>query len=170
MVLILWVLDFILIQSHLNMLQLTHQPPPSLQHTLATRLESALQNMHTPRPAPESEPLPNVFDPSWLLFDQNSMMTLGEGAGDSNRTSSHETSEVATGTGNPSTMIIFSAGNGSADLRMGPRVSHNYHDGIQEDESGQWLSNEQYTDAWQNTLSRLFGNSEMPTDGNELGI
>src|SRR6187402_280687 len=47
--------DFILIQSHLNMLQYTHQPSPSLRHRLASRLEASLQNMHTPRPPPELE-------------------------------------------------------------------------------------------------------------------
>ncbi|KAG4410849.1 hypothetical protein IFR04_016020, partial [Cadophora malorum] len=73
--------DFILIQAHLNMLQYTHQPSPSLRHRLASRLESSLQNMHTPRPAPEPEAMPDISDAGnnlgnddgWAIFDQRSM-------------------------------------------------------------------------------------------------
>ena len=63
------------------MLQYTHQPSPSLRHRLASRLESSLQNMHTPRPAPEPEAMPDISDAGnnlgnddgWAIFDQRSM-------------------------------------------------------------------------------------------------
>lgn len=40
--------DLNLIQHHLNLLTCTQQTPPSLRHTLATRLETALQQVRTP--------------------------------------------------------------------------------------------------------------------------
>jgi len=40
--------DLNLIQNHLNMLTCTQQTAPSLRHTLATRLETALQQVRTP--------------------------------------------------------------------------------------------------------------------------
>ncbi|KAF2004260.1 hypothetical protein P154DRAFT_543412 [Amniculicola lignicola CBS 123094] len=62
--------DLMLVQGHLNKLQRTLRPAPSLHHTLAHRLKTWLQNMHTPPtsflPQPE-------FNPSWSLFDQNSI-------------------------------------------------------------------------------------------------
>ncbi len=144
------------------MLQLTHQPSPSLRHTLATRLESSLQNMHTPRSAPDPEPLPNMYDPSWAIFNENSMAMRVD------RTSGHGTSEIVTDPGNRSSMVIFSAGGGSGAGGFGNGSGNT---GNEDDYgAGQWMSNEQYADAWQNTLFRLFGSAEMPMpmDGNEL--
>jgi hypothetical protein len=40
--------DLNLIQNHLNLLTCTQQTAPSLRHTLATRLETALQQVRTP--------------------------------------------------------------------------------------------------------------------------
>jgi hypothetical protein len=168
--------DFILIQSHLNMLQLTHQPAPSLRHTLATRLESSLQNMHTPRPAPEHlDPLAHdMFDSSWAIFDQNSIaLALGAGFGNN----SH-----GTGSGvNENGMVIFTAGNGGVVTSEGGVGSGIVGSGSEafvgggsgggeiDADEGQWLGNEHYSDAWQNTLFRLFGNSEIPMSNNEFG-
>lgn len=160
--------DFILIQSHLNMLQLTHQPAPSLRHTLATRLESSLQNMHTPRPAPDPplDPLnpQDMFDSSWAIFDQNSIALA--------RSSGFGTSTVGgvSEGGNGNGMVIFTAGNGGVGRGAGGPVG-DYDGGaagaeeMDANADGQWLSNEHYSDAWQSTLFRLFGNTEIPMDG-----
>ncbi|ORY11746.1 hypothetical protein BCR34DRAFT_483798 [Clohesyomyces aquaticus] len=67
--------DLLLVQDHLNKLQKTKRPAPSLHHTLANRLETWLQSMNTPPTA--ILPLPE-FDPSWSLFDQNSIRIASE--------------------------------------------------------------------------------------------
>lgn len=73
-----------MIQSNLNLLQHTHQTEPSLRHHLSTRLESALQSMHTPPAAPvafedqDNILLPHETDPTWTIFDENSMRLVSE--------------------------------------------------------------------------------------------
>jgi hypothetical protein len=110
-----------------------------------------------------------MYDPSWAIFDENSMaMAFGGGTFGVDRTSGHGTSEVVHDPGNRSGMAIFSAGGGSAAAAFG---SGNGNPGNEDDyDAGQWMSNEQYADAWQNTLFRLFGSAEvpLPMDGNEL--
>ena len=60
--------DLLLVQTHLNILQQTHRPSPSLHHTLASRLENWLQSMNTP-PIVDPDLVQMEFDPSWALFD-----------------------------------------------------------------------------------------------------
>jgi len=182
--------DFILIQAHLNMLQYTHQPSPSLRHRLASRLESSLQNMHTPRPAPEPEAMPDISDAGnnlgnddgWAIFDQRSMelasqnlnlnMNLGMGLDGSGMGS------------------IGGGGNGGGMGVGGMSVSVGGTGGMQGGYDGgisgvgvdghvamgyggeqHWMGggNGEYSDAWQNTLFRLFGNVEEMPGGNGSG-
>ncbi|KAH8756543.1 hypothetical protein BGZ57DRAFT_909225 [Hyaloscypha finlandica] len=157
--------DFIQIQSHLNMLTLTHQPSPSLRHRLASRLESALQNMHTPRPAPDPDPMLGInaesFDSEWAIFDRESL-------GFANQTQLqsvnpvHQQSEKSEGSrvnpmgGMQSVFDSRETGSGAGYV-------------VDDDaDDGGWLSTEQYSDAWQSTLFRLFGNTEFPMADNGL--
>ncbi|KUJ15456.1 uncharacterized protein LY89DRAFT_113348 [Mollisia scopiformis] len=130
--------DFILIQTHLNMLQTTHQPEPSLRHTLASRLESSLQNMHTPRPAPELlSTSAQVYNNEWAIFDSNSILQF---------------QNIGPGTGNGVGMSGFGAQQQFGDM------------------DAQWLSGEQYSDAWQSTMFRIFGSgNENQEMGMEMG-
>ncbi|KAH6711205.1 hypothetical protein BKA61DRAFT_695196 [Leptodontidium sp. MPI-SDFR-AT-0119] len=174
--------DFILIQTHLNMLQYTHQPSPSLRHRLASRLESSLQNMHTPRPAPEPEAMLDVTNSlandsdGWAIFDQRSMqlasqnlnlgLDISGGGGGMNGNGS------ASGMGGMS--IGNSNGNGNGNgmqggydggisgIGVGGQVAMEY--------PAEWGmgGGEPYSDAWQNTLFRLFGNVEGMPSGNGI--
>lgn len=72
--------------------------------------------------------------------------------------------------GNGNGMVIFTAGNGGVGRGAGGPVG-DYDGGaagaeeMDANADGQWLSNEHYSDAWQSTLFRLFGNTEIPMDG-----
>ncbi|KAH7336457.1 hypothetical protein BKA65DRAFT_34448 [Rhexocercosporidium sp. MPI-PUGE-AT-0058] len=167
--------DFILIQAHLNMLQYTHQPSPSLRHRLASRLESSLQNMHTPRPAPEPEAMLDVtgnladgsgngnVNDGWTIFDQRSMelasqnlnlnLSLGlDGGGMGGMT----------GNGNGNGMQGGYDG-GISGVGVGGQVAMEYGGEWGMGGAGNGNGGEPYSDAWQNTLFRLFGNVEgMP--------
>ncbi|KAH7409149.1 hypothetical protein BKA64DRAFT_388555 [Cadophora sp. MPI-SDFR-AT-0126] len=165
--------DFILIQAHLNMLQYTHQPSPSLRHRLASRLESSLQNMHTPRPAPEPEVMPDVTNSlandGWAIFDQRSMelasqnlnLSLGfDGSGMAND-NAHGGGMGAMSVGVGNSMSSTYDG-GISGIGVGGQVPMGYS-------GDQWMgggNGEPYSDAWQNTLFRLFGNVEELPDGN----
>ncbi|KAK0660716.1 hypothetical protein DIS24_g3209 [Lasiodiplodia hormozganensis] len=73
--------DLRLIQSHLLTLKNTSQPPPSLRHQLASRLETDLQRLRTPPTSPSSNPnannLASAENPEetnpWALFNQDSI-------------------------------------------------------------------------------------------------
>jgi hypothetical protein len=161
-------LDFIQIQSHLNMLTLTHQPSPSLRHRLASRLESSLQNMHTPRSAPDPDPMLGTnaesFENEWAIFDRESL-------GFANQTQSM----------NPVRQQVNDGSEESGSARTNPMGDmQNVFDsretggngtgfGVAEGDGG-WLNTgiEQYSDAWQSTFFRLFGNTEFPMADNGL--
>ncbi|KAL0259790.1 hypothetical protein SLS55_005530 [Diplodia seriata] len=75
--------DLRLIQSHLLTLKHTSQPPPSLRHQLAARLETDLQRLRTPPTSPSSNN-PNASSLAsaannpgetnpWALFNQDSI-------------------------------------------------------------------------------------------------
>jgi len=182
--------DFILIQAHLNMLQYTHQPSPSLRHRLASRLESSLQNMHTPRPAPEPEAMPDISDAGnnlgnddgWAIFDQRSMelasqnlnlnMNLGMGLDGSGMGSiGGGGNGGGMGVGGMSVSVGGTGGmqggydGGISGVGVGGHVAMGYG-GEQH-----WMGggNGEYSDAWQNTLFRLFGNVEEMPGGNGSG-
>lgn len=158
--------DFIQIQSHLNMLSLTHQPSPSLRHRLASRLESALQNMHTPRPAPDPDPMLGInaenFDNEWAIFDRESL-------GFANQTQSINTiRQQGNVGGEPSgsrTNPMGSMQNVFDSRETGNAAGYGMNEGA---DDGGWLPAEQYSDAWQSTLFRLFGNTEFPMADNGL--
>ncbi|TVY80419.1 hypothetical protein LSUE1_G003275 [Lachnellula suecica] len=140
--------DFVLIQAHLNMLQTTHQPEPSLRHRLADRLESSLQSMHTPRSAPDPDPMLDItsanFDSSWAIFDQNSIQSMLQ----------EMQPNPAAGLGQSSRMTGLYENNGQ-------QVSE-----FQGEGQGQLSGNE---DAWQSTLFRLFGSADLLLPENGLG-
>ena len=144
--------DFVLIQAHLNMLSCTHQPEPSLRHKLANRLETALQNMHTPRPAPEQDPMMDIsssgLDSSWAIFDQNSIVLANQQL-QVGRPLEH-TSPAAPQSTNLQMQAAY-------DANLASQESFTI-----DLQGGQWMSNEQYSDAWQSTLFRLFGSSDLP--------
>lgn len=147
------------------MLQYTHQPSPSLRHRLASRLESSLQNMHTPRPAPEPEPMLDVSNgtsDNWAIFDQRSMELASQNLGLESGIGLGGGMAVGGGVSNP---------NGEA---MGDSSLQGGYDGgvvgvgvggqaVVGDGYGEvWMGGaEQYSDAWQNTLFRLFGNADL---------
>lgn len=57
--------DLKLVQTHMNSLRVTKQPPPSLRHMLARRLEDAMQSARTPpAPAPLHRPSPIAVPPA----------------------------------------------------------------------------------------------------------
>jgi hypothetical protein len=157
--------DFIQIQSHLNMLTLTHQPSPSLRHRLASRLESALQNMHTPRPAPDPDLMLGInaesFNNDWAIFDRESL-------GLANQTQSQPMDPVRQ-QGERSEGSRVNPGGGMLsvfDSRETETEAGYVINGGADD--GGWLHTEQYSDAWQSTLFRLFGNTEFPVADNSL--
>jgi hypothetical protein len=148
------------------MLSLTHQPSPSLRHRLASRLESALQNMHTPRPAPDPDPMLGInaesFDNEWAIFDRESL-------GFANQTQSiniirqqgSEGGEPSSSRTNP----MGSMQNVFDSRDTGNAAGYGMNEGA---DDGGWLPAEQYSDAWQSTLFRLFGNTEFPMADNGL--
>jgi hypothetical protein len=154
-------LDFIQIQSHLNMLTLTHQPSPSLRHRLASRLESALQNMHTPRPAPDPDPMLGInesFDNEWAIFDRESLGFASQSQAPSMNPVHQQVNDAGEGSGARVNQTgglesVFDARNG------GSGAGYIMNEGA---DDGGWLPTEQYSDAWQSTLFRLFGNTEFP--------
>lgn len=148
------------------MLSLTHQPSPSLRHRLASRLESALQNMHTPRPAPDPDPMLGInaenFDNEWAIFDRESL-------GFANQTQSINTiRQQGNVGGEPSgsrTNPMGSMQNVFDSRETGNAAGYRMNEGA---DDGGWLPAEQYSDAWQSTLFRLFGNTEFPVADNGL--
>ena len=136
--------DFLLVNTHLNMLQTKHQPEPSLRHLLANRLESCLQSMHTPPAATDDGPVLAEFDPSWAIFDQNSIALAPQSI-------------------LPERQQIASSSQNGQDASMSDIYDH--HSMLNQQtmgSNGQWYSPEQQTDAWQSTLLRLFGNGDFP--------
>jgi hypothetical protein len=155
--------DFIQIQPHLNMLTLTHQPSPSLRHRLASRLESALQNMHTPRPAPDPNPMLGInaesFDNEWAIFDRESLSFA-------NQTQSMSPVRQPGEGGEGSRVNPIGGMQSVFDSReTGNGAGYVMNEGA---DDGGWLPTEQCSDAWQSTLFRLFGSSEFPMAGNGL--
>ena len=126
------------------MLQTTHQPEPSLRHRLASRLESCLQSLHTPPAATDDGPVLTGFDPSWAIFDQNSIAMAPQ-------LILPERQQIASSTQN------------GQDAAMSGIYDH--HSMLNQQtigSNGQWYSPEQQAEAWQSTLQRLFGNGDFP--------
>ncbi len=121
--------------------------------------------MHTPRPAPESEPMLDVSNgasDNWTIFDQRSMELASQNLG--------LESGIVLGGG-------IAAAGGLSSPNGGPIGANSLQGRYNGDVSGigvgeqaveehgygaDWMGGtEQYSDAWQNTLFRLFGNSEL---------
>jgi hypothetical protein len=132
------------------MLQTTHQPEPSLRHRLASRLESCLQSMHTPPAAADDAPGLIGFDPSWAIFDQNSIAMVPQ----SILPERHQ--------------ITSHAQNGQDAAMSGIYDHHSIINQQAMGSDGQWFSPEQQADAWQSTLMRLFGNGDFGQSQNHL--
>jgi hypothetical protein len=67
--------DIALVQNHLDKLRTTKRPAPSLHHMLADRLQSWLDNMNM---SPTANLVQPQFDPTWSLFDQNSIQLASD--------------------------------------------------------------------------------------------
>jgi hypothetical protein len=67
--------DIALVQNHLEKLRKTKRPTPSLHHMLANRLQSWLDNMNM---SPTANLVQPHFDPTWSLFDQNSIQLASD--------------------------------------------------------------------------------------------
>ncbi|KAG4428496.1 hypothetical protein IFR05_016024 [Cadophora sp. M221] len=143
--------------------------------------------MHTPRPAPEPEAMLDVTNSlandadGWAIFDQRSMqlasqnlnlgLDVGGGMGGINGSGN------GNGNGNGSGMSVGNnSGNGNSSgnamqggfdggisgIGVGGQVAMEY--------PAEWGmgGGEPYSDAWQNTLFRLFGNVEEMPSGNGI--
>ena len=146
--------------------------------------------MHTPRPAPEPEAMPDISDAGnnlgnddgWAIFDQRSMelasqnlnlnMNLGMGLDGSGMGSiGGGGNGGGMGVGGMSVSVGGTGGmQGGYDgcisgVGVGGHVAMGYG-GEQH-----WMGggNGEYSDAWQNTLFRLFGNVEEMPGGNGSG-
>lgn len=158
--------DLLLIQAHLNSLGRNPQPAQSIHSILSTRLESAIQSIHTP-PATGPDfafPSPRA-DYSWTIFDQEIMSLANppwlfedilpqtaEQVGELSRPSRSQSGfpghyDAASGSG---------SGSGSGLLMEAD--SHDF------DTSRHWPA----PDVWPSTLNRLFGR-DTPMEGNNSG-
>lgn len=127
--------------------------------------------MHTPRPAPEPEPMPGVssgtqemaLEDGWAIFDHRSMELATQSLG-------FENIGVGNGVNGPS-MASNTAMANNDGMRMGNHAGGAGHASVGGQEpdgyGNEWMAGtENYSDAWQNTLFRLFGNTEGPgTEG-----
>ena len=171
------------------MLQSTQQLEPSLRHRLASRLATSMQNMHTPLPTPDphSDTMLGLsssegFDPAWAIFDQNSINFVSQGL-----QPERPLEPANMGIGNMQASRVGSGavgGTGGGNDRVRNGVGQNYSQGLAHGQGGfdsravatgnefgidgQWMGHEPYSDAWQSTLFRLFGNTEMPMTNNGL--
>ncbi|KAH7093647.1 hypothetical protein FB567DRAFT_177989 [Paraphoma chrysanthemicola] len=135
--------DLLLVQDHLNKLQSTKRPAPSLHHTLADRLETWLQSMNTPPSTALTLP---DFDLSWTLFDQSNMVLTS--------TSVHEQDTVTLAMNGKNTMEA-SLDHSQQQAPNDPEFWNAYSSG-----AGSWPSG----------FTRLFGHpmyDEMPNNGNQ---
>ncbi|KAF2707307.1 hypothetical protein K504DRAFT_483431 [Pleomassaria siparia CBS 279.74] len=135
--------DLLLVNGHLNKLQKTHRPAPSLHHTLANRLETWLQGMNTP---PASGLQQSNFDPTWSLFDQNSIRLVSESNYEQDGLSS-----VAIAT------RPLQDSNATLDIQQQQSFGDN--------ES--WNAFEHQMETWPSNLVRLFGNATFQHTNNE---
>jgi hypothetical protein len=129
--------DLSLVQDHLDKLRKTKRPAPSLHHMLADRLEAWLQNMNMSPTANLTQP---VFDPSWSLFDQNSI-------------------QIASGS---CYQNVLSDGSSISNTAIIPQthatpVEHQQQQTY--DGPGFWNVYGDPTDSWPSGLTRLFGNA-----------
>jgi hypothetical protein len=106
--------------------------------------------MHTPPAATDDGPVPG-FDPSWAIFNQNSITMaslLPERQQLGPTTQNGETAQDSTMSGIYDTQSLINQQAISAD--------------------GEWFSYEQQADAWQSTLMRLFGNGDFSQSQHHL--
>jgi hypothetical protein len=141
--------DSLLVQDHIDKLQKTQRPAPSLHHLLAKRLESCRQDMNMPTTTPLTQ---SDFDPSWTLFDQNNI-------------------ELAAGTcyqqeaADSSSTLAESAPSLQA---RDPLLQHRDHQGYSDGEL--WDAYGNPGSSWPSGFNRIFGNPFFldANDGNQL--
>jgi hypothetical protein len=131
------------------MLRRTHQPAPSLHHTLAKRLENWIQSMSSP-PAADPNPSQLEVDPSWSLFDQNSIRIASEPFFQQNHL--HAVSNEDSSNDIPQS-------NSTSGLQDHQRFSN----------TEPWNGYEHPPDTWPTNLLRLFGNAEYQLQNNMGG-
>jgi hypothetical protein len=131
-------LDLALVQDHLDKLRKTKRPPPSLHHMLADRLEAWLQNMNMSPTMNFTQP---VFDPTWSLFDQNSIQIA---AGPKYRQGDFDAEPAL----NDAANALHSH---CAPMNLEQQQSY--------DEPGFWNVYGDATTSWPSGLTRLFGNA-----------
>ncbi|KAL5115650.1 hypothetical protein ACEQ8H_006449 [Pleosporales sp. CAS-2024a] len=133
--------DLRLVQDHLDKLRKTNRPAPSLHHMLADRLDAWLQNMNM---SPNLHMTQPVFDPSWSLFDQNSIQIASETCYPQN--SLEGNSAVGNTPNNPRTH--------SQNLELAQQQNF--------DDPGFWNVYGDPTAAWPSGMTRLFGSTSFP--------
>lgn len=130
--------DLSLVQDHLDKLRRTKRPSPSLHHMLADRLEAWLRNMNMSPTVNLTQP---VFDPSWSLFNENSI-------------------QIASGSCYPQNALHDeSTFSNTADTSRPPTALVQHQQQQTYDDSGFWNVYESPAVSWPSGLNRLFGNS-----------
>ncbi|KAH3951409.1 hypothetical protein HBI56_079290 [Parastagonospora nodorum] len=141
--------DLSLVQDHLEELRKTKRPAPSLHHMLADRLETWLQSVNL---SPNLNLTQPVFDPSWSLFDQNSIQIA------SGSMFQQTALDAGSDLDNPSI-----TGQTDADA-MAHQQQQNY------DDPGFWNVYGNHSASWPSNLTRIFGNTAFSdTADNEGG-
>jgi len=100
----------------------------------------------------------NNLDSSWAIFDHRSIDLANQQFGITTRPPGPMTQVGLQGT--------FDA-NVNAN-NVGNHAGGGGGGGYEMDFQGQWMSNEQYSEAWQSTLFRLFGSSDLPLPDNGM--
>jgi hypothetical protein len=151
------VVDLNLVQSHLNGLQRSQRPAPSLQHVLGDRLERAMQTIHTPpSTGPELMMPDSNLDYSWAIFDQSNLPLA-----------------------NPSWLLQDPTQQQPSPKPIAPVQPPQSRDGIYQSglvagdtqalhASRQWFGQDQASNAWPATLYRLFGHDDSTQENSAL--
>ncbi|KAH8595745.1 hypothetical protein B0O99DRAFT_153855 [Bisporella sp. PMI_857] len=137
--------DLPLVQTHLNMLKRTHRPAPSLCHTLASRLETWLQSINTP-PDGNAELTQLEYDPSWAIFDENSIRLAPESLFQQLNDAPSNTENVQQ----------------SHDLTLMSPQSRGFGN------TRLWSGHEQVYDTWPPNFLRLFGSADYQPQNNAM--
>ena len=150
--------DLSLVQGHLNTLRSTHQPEPSLRHRLANRLESAMQNMHTPPSDLQEFPtsLENSdLDSSWAIFDRNNLRLASP---------SWFRNEHLPQSQTPPRIIPPVSQIPQVESKTGTWTQYEAQavppQQMSDEINGNWDYYGQYNDTWTSTFLRLFGNDD----------
>jgi hypothetical protein len=134
------------VQDHLDKLRSTKRPAPSLHHTLANRLDTWLKSIDIAPTAVLTQP---EFDPSWSLFDQNSVQIASE-----------LYSETGPFTGIQS-VDSLSKSPKSRNTSMNTQQGQGY------EQQGFWNAYEHSVSSWPSSLGRVFGNTAFEENNDD---